>query len=81
MDEWGGRGLAAAAVTSCGLRLGSRPNAASGKDHWEPGTVVALWYTEEGPAGLLRPLPGRAGHGEPDDLRPGRFGRVRPGNC
>ena len=43
-------------MTSCGLRLGSRVECCVGKDHWEPGTVVALWYTEEGfPPGFYAP--------------------------
>ena len=46
------------------FEVGSRVECCVGKDHWEPGTVVALWYTEEGSAGLLRPVPGRAGHGQ-----------------
>ena len=36
--------------------VGSRVECCVGTDHWEPGTVVALWYTEEGfPPGFYAP--------------------------
>jgi hypothetical protein len=36
--------------------VGSRVECCVGADHWEPGTVVALWYTEEGfPPGFYAP--------------------------
>ena len=38
------------------FEVGSRVECCVGKDHWEPGTVVALWYTEEGfPPGFYAP--------------------------
>ena len=38
------------------FEVGKRVECCVGKDHWEPGTVVALWYTEEGfPPGFYAP--------------------------